>query len=77
MAVSEFLGWDPERSQHWDRGDSGVWFCPVVGERMGRDNWKYVCEILAADMFFRLLNITMERPSCILHIPETLSLCPC
>lgn len=30
------------------------------------DTWKQVWEILATDVVFRLLDITVEHPSCIL-----------
>lgn len=40
---------------------------------MGRDTWKRVWESLATAVVFRLLNITVERPSCVL---PTLSLSP-
>lgn len=48
------------------RGGVSVWYFPVVRERRSRDNWKPGMGDLAIDPVFRLLNITMERPSCVL-----------
>jgi len=64
MGASEYSGWDLQRSQ------------PVVGVGVmslvmphGWDSWKKVWGILAIDLVFRLLNITMEHPSCVLPTP--------
>lgn len=43
-----------------------LWYGPAVGERKGRENWKQMWSILALELVPRLLDVTVERPPCVL-----------